>query len=243
MHWLGFPELHEASPPDTQSKQDALGLMETYLAAWSMVWAHCSPTWSQAPALFLKGCFGSLQFCKAYTYFIIYPNAKLGEELCKETCLAGTFLHPAAGAEPGLDCHTAGPAGESPWMDKEGCLMLQGCAHCEVPLPLLGCRQHPGAHPHAVGFSTLKGLDAQLCQPKSLLARAAQKSFCARAAEGFSQPGQAGEYIMSHTLGTAYRAEFKALSTALVDSSPEHRIQIPAYNSWRKLSQGPCTSM
>lgn len=77
--------------------------METHLAAWSRLWAHCSPTQSQALALLLKGCFGSLQFCKAYTYFIIYPNAKLGDELCKETCLAGAFLHPAAGAELGLD--------------------------------------------------------------------------------------------------------------------------------------------
>lgn len=73
--------------------------------------------------------------------------------------------------------------------------MPQGWAHCESwgPLPLPGCGQDSGSTPGltpTLGFSTLKGLDAQLCQdnigPKSLLARAAQKSFCARAAEGFS---------------------------------------------------------
>lgn len=77
---------------------------------------------------------------------MIYPNAKLGEELCKETCLSGAFLHPAAGAEPGQDCHTAGPAGESPWMDKEGCLMLQCWAHCECWVQA-GSRQLLGLTP------------------------------------------------------------------------------------------------
>lgn len=34
----------------------------------------------------------------------------LGEELCKETCLAGAFQHPAEGAELGLD-----------WLDCRSC--------------------------------------------------------------------------------------------------------------------------
>lgn len=149
----------------------------------------------------------TLQFCKAHTYFIIYPNAKLGEKLRKETWVAGVPLRPAAGAEMGLDSPGlpnrrscwGKPLG---WTDEERCPVLQGWADrvSRVPLPpprlQAGFRQHTegqgrGAHrlPLAVGFGTLKGLDAQLCKgnigPESLLARAAQESFCARAAEGF----------------------------------------------------------